>query len=167
VGNRAFECGLSRLAPRPARRPWAAAGCFFLPLRLDRRDPVAGVALVNVDERAQSDSGQLSDPDRAYTANLAARRQASLWMRYEHIEKSLNNKGKHLRRLAIDCILIVEMKVRKTTRKPAHSGPASIFCHQIDPGPASKQHTVWCKLTTPARDHTAIPPDPFRTDSNL
>src|SRR5215216_1336594 len=55
--NRAFKCGLSRLAPQPPRRHQAAPGRFFLPLGLDRRDPVAGVALVDVDERAQSDSG--------------------------------------------------------------------------------------------------------------
>src|SRR5689334_20160240 len=77
-GNRDFKCDPSRLAPRPARRHWAATGRFFLPLRLDRRDPVAGVALVDVHERAQSDPGQLSDPDRANAATLAARRQADL-----------------------------------------------------------------------------------------
>jgi len=83
--------GLSRLAPRPPRRPWAPADRFFLPLRLDRRDLVAGVALVDVDERAQSDSGQLSDPDRADPANFAAGRQTGFWMRYGHIELSLSN----------------------------------------------------------------------------
>src|SRR6185369_6988995 len=83
------------------------------------------------------------------------------------ISKITKQQRKHPRRLAVDCILIVEMEVRKTTRKAAHSGPASIFCHQIDPGRASKQHTVRRKFTTTARDHTAIPPDPLRTDSNL
>ena len=78
VVGESFKCDLSRLTPRPARQPWAATGCFFLPLRLDRRNPVAGVALVNVDERAQSDSGQLSDPDGAHAATFAARRQADL-----------------------------------------------------------------------------------------
>jgi hypothetical protein len=71
VGNRVFKCDLSRLAHR--RCP--ATDRFFLPLRLDRRDLVTGVALVDVDERAQSDSGQLSDPDGAYPANFAVRRQ--------------------------------------------------------------------------------------------
>jgi hypothetical protein len=79
------------LAPRAPRRHRAAAGRFFLPLRLDRRDLVAGVALVDVDERAQSDPGQLSDPDRADPANFAARRQTGFWMRYGHIELSLSN----------------------------------------------------------------------------
>src|SRR3954452_4141852 len=90
VGD-SFKCDLSRLTPRSARQPWAATGCFFLPLRLDRRDPVAGVPLVNVDDRSQSDSGQLSDPDRAHAAAFAARRQADLCMRYGHSEQSLNN----------------------------------------------------------------------------
>jgi hypothetical protein len=85
VGEARFKCGLSWLAPRPPRRPWAATARLFLPLRLDRRDPVAGVAFVDVDERSQSDSGQLSDPDRAYPANFAARRQTGFWMRYGHI----------------------------------------------------------------------------------
>jgi len=90
--GRSFTCGMARkkpgpawgsafsgavyLAPRPPRRRWAATGRCFLPFRLDRRDLVAGVALVDVDERAQSDLGQLSDPDRAYPANFAARRQS-------------------------------------------------------------------------------------------
>ena len=48
---------------------------WFLPLGFDRRDLVAGVALVDVDERAQPDAGQFADPDRSYTADLAARWQ--------------------------------------------------------------------------------------------
>src|ERR1043165_9229536 len=67
-------------------------------------------------------------------------------MRYGHIEQSLKQQRKARPRLAVDCILIVEMEVRKTTRKPAYSRPASIFCHQIDPGRASKQHTARCNV---------------------
>jgi hypothetical protein len=56
-----------------------------MPLRLDRRHLVAGVALVDVDERSQSDPGQFSDPDRANPATIAARRQSGFWMRYGHL----------------------------------------------------------------------------------
>src|SRR6185295_12476488 len=99
--------GLSRFAPRLPCRPRAAADRFFLRLRLDRRNLVAGVALVDVDERPQSDSGQLSDPDRAYPANFAARRQTGFWIRYGHIELSLNNNEQTNTsvKLAVDCIL--------------------------------------------------------------
>ena len=55
-----------------------AVGGAVLPLGLDRRDLVAGVALVNVDEGAQSDPGQLSDLGRTYAADLAARRQTGI-----------------------------------------------------------------------------------------
>ena len=71
MGNRVFKGDLSRLAATTL----PATERFFLLLRFDRRDLVAGVALVDVDERAQSDSGQLSDADCAYPANFAARRQ--------------------------------------------------------------------------------------------
>jgi hypothetical protein len=65
MGNRVFKGDLSS----------ASTDRRFLLLRFDRSDLVAGVALVDVDERAQSDSGQLSDADCAYPANFAARRQ--------------------------------------------------------------------------------------------
>ena len=67
--------------------------------------------------------------------------------------------------MAVDCILIVEMEVRKTTRKPAYSRPASIFCHQIDPGRASKQHTARCKVGSPPRYHTKNTTGSNRLDS--
>jgi len=65
MGKRVFKGDLSS----------ASTDRRFLLLRFDRSDLVAGVALVDVDERAQSDSGQLSDADCAYPANFAARRQ--------------------------------------------------------------------------------------------
>jgi hypothetical protein len=65
VGNGVFKCDLSS----------ASTDRRFLLLRFDRSDLVAGVALVDVDERAQSDSGQLSDADCACPANFAAWRQ--------------------------------------------------------------------------------------------
>src|SRR5689334_11307072 len=86
-------------------------------------------------------------------------------MRYGHIEQSLKQQRKARPRLAVDCILIVEMEVRKTTRKPAYSRPASIFCHQIDPGRASKQHTARCKVGSPARYHTKNTTGSNRLDS--
>jgi hypothetical protein len=82
---------------------------FFDPVRLDRGDLVAGVALVDVDERAQSDSGQFADPDRADPANFTARRQGGLWMRYWHIEQSLKQQTTSAR-LALDCNLIMEIE---------------------------------------------------------
>jgi hypothetical protein len=100
--GRSFTCGmaggkpgpvvgntfLSAIHPgwqEPRRRRGPAADRFFLPLRLDRRHLVAGVTLINVDERSQSDPGQFSDPDRANSANFTARRQSGFWMRYGHL----------------------------------------------------------------------------------
>lgn len=91
----AFLNAIDRDECRGRRRP--ATDRFLLQLRLDRGDLVAGVALVDVDEWAQSDAGQLSDPDRADPANFAVRRQSGFWMRYGHVELSLSNKGKHAR----------------------------------------------------------------------
>jgi hypothetical protein len=71
MGNRVFKGDLSRTSASTL----PGDGSFFLLLRFDRRDLVAGVALVDVDERAQPNSGQLSDADCAYPANFAARRQ--------------------------------------------------------------------------------------------
>jgi hypothetical protein len=94
--------------PGPPGRCRAAARRLFQPVRLDRGDLVAGVAFVNVDERPQSDSGQFPDPDRADPADFAARRQGGFWMRYGHIEQSLNQQTKSAK-LALDCNLIVEI----------------------------------------------------------
>lgn len=78
VRRRVFKRELSRLAPQSPRRRCAATARCFLPFRLDRRDPVAGGAFVNVEERVQSDPGQLSDLGRTYPADVAARRQNGL-----------------------------------------------------------------------------------------
>ena len=93
----------------PPGRCRAAARRFFQPVRLDRGDLVAGVAFVDVDERPQSDSGQFPNPDRAYPANFATRRQGSFWMRYGHIEQSLKQQTTSAK-LALDCNLIVEIE---------------------------------------------------------
>jgi hypothetical protein len=42
-----------------------------------------------------------------------------------------------------------------------------MFCHQINPALASKQHTIRCKITRSARGHTTIQPDRIRTDSDF
>ena len=67
--------GLLDARVRHRRCDGGADGGTVLPLGLDRRDLVAGVALVNVDEGAQSDSGQLSNLGRTQAAGLAAWRQ--------------------------------------------------------------------------------------------
>lgn len=87
-------------------------------------------------------------------------------MRYGHVEQSLKQQTMSAR-LALDCNLIVEILSVRILGFPCYLPCASIFCHQIDPGRASKQHTAECKLATPARGHIKIPPDRVRTDCNL
>ena len=70
--------GLLDARLRHRRGDGGADGGAVLPLRLNRRDLVADVALVYVNERAQSDPGQLSDLGRTRAADLAARRQSGL-----------------------------------------------------------------------------------------
>jgi len=67
--------GLLDVRLRHRRGGSGADGGAVQPLGLDRSDLVAGVALVDVDEGAQSDPGQLSDLGRTYAADLTARRQ--------------------------------------------------------------------------------------------
>src|SRR5438309_1790186 len=76
-------------------------------------------------------------------------------------ELSLSDKGKHQR----GWLSIASYSWKRRSVRIRGPPPASIFCHQIDPGRASKQHSVRSKVGMPARDHMEIPPDRIRPDS--
>jgi hypothetical protein len=76
--------------------------------RLDRHDLVAGGALVDVDERAQSDLGQLSQSGGIASAAFAGRRPGFFLERSGHDAESLTLGTKHAATMLMDCILIME-----------------------------------------------------------
>ena len=118
------------------------------------------LALVNVDEGAQSDPGQFSKPRRARAAALAVRRQSRLLKAVrayrtiaEAIKELIGNDGCRLHRNR-------GQKVRKTTRS-CRSFAASV--HLLPPNrpcPGTNQHTGR-KVVMPARYNKGLHrPDP-------
>ena len=98
---------------RPLFVPWKFApgsdrSRSVLLIRFDRHDLVACPAHVDVDERAQSDPGQLSQSGRVASAGFAARRQVFFLERSGHDAESLTLATEYAARMVTDCILIME-----------------------------------------------------------
>jgi hypothetical protein len=81
---------------------------IVLRFRLDRHDLVACPALVDVDERAQPDPGQLSQSRGIASAGFAARRRGFFLERSGHGAESLTLATEQAARMLTDCILIME-----------------------------------------------------------
>ena len=125
-----------------------------LPLRLDRHDPVAGDALVDVHEGTQPDAGQLPQSGGVAAASFATWRAAFFCERSGHDGITHADNGTR-RKIAIDCILIVE---ELTVRLRGSAASPLRLRHLLPPNrPAEGILETYCAGQSPSA--SALPTD--------
>lgn len=111
------RCAWSATAWRAARAlPRCQRNRIVLLFRFDRHDLVAGFAFVDMDERAQSYPGQLSQSGGIASAGFAARRQVIFFEQSGHDAESLTLTTERVGDDEIRLHLNHEGIVRRTTR---------------------------------------------------